>query len=347
MNIYTEEGWLDISMIDAYMDVHNIDQCFIVGARGTGKSYGIQKEILIKGNKFIYARMSAGEIKMISNPEMNPFNAFYDDPDLKEKIFSVKPIPKVENALYLLEGENYIGLCLPLVTFGKYRGMDFHEYKTIFLDEFIPERTIKKTAGTGQALKQAYETVNRNRELKGEKPVRLFAAANSLDMNNEILLEFGLIPMMEKCLKSDKEYWTEGNKILIYPRYSPISAAKAETSLYKGNTGKFGQMALMNEFSDYGKSNIGSRAIKGIKQKIFLAGNFSVYRLDNGEWYFTRCTHIGHKEGFTQVYQDTDYDKRLMLRKFCFLVETYYHGKVIFETPEYELLFLKHFKVKL
>ena len=347
MNIYTPEGWLDISMIDAYMDVHNLDQCFIVGARGTGKSYGIQKKLLMKSKKFIYARMSAGEIKMISNPEMNPFNAFYDDPDLKDRVFSVKPIPKVENALYLVEEKTNIAICLPLVTFGKYRGMDFHEYEYIFLDEFIPERTIKKTPGMGQALKQAYETVNRNRELKGEKAVRLYAAANSLDMNNEILLEFGLIPMMEKCLKSDKEYWIEGNKILIYPQHSPISEAKADTSLYKFGTGKFGEMALKNQFSDYGKSNLGSRSLKGCIQKFCLKGNFSAYRLQNGEWYFTEWKIIGFKVGETIVYQDTDYDKRLMLRKFFFLVELYYNGRVIFETPEYELLFLKHFKVKL
>ena len=175
MNLYTEDGWLDIDSINYFMDEKFLDKCFIVGARGTGKSYGIQKDLIVNGEKFVYIRMSAGEIKMIANPEMNPFNAFYDDPDLKESLFTVRPIPKVENALYLYRDKDLISICLPLVTFGKYRGMDFHEYKSIFLDEFIPERTIKKTPGMGTALKQAYETVNRNRELKGEKPVRLFA----------------------------------------------------------------------------------------------------------------------------------------------------------------------------
>lgn len=344
MNLYTEDGWLDIDSINYFMDEKFLDQCFIVGARGTGKSYGIQKDLIVNKEKFVYVRMSAGEIKMIANPEMNPFNAFYDDPDLKESLFTVRPIPKVENALYLYRDKDLISICLPLVTFGKYRGMDFHEYTSIFLDEFIPERTIKKTPGMGAALKQAYETVNRNRELKGEKPVRLFAAANSLDLNNEILLEFGLIPMIQKCVRTDKEYWIEGNKLLIYPQHSPISEKKKDTSLYKNESGKFSAMALGNQFSDYGDSNIISRNLKGSEYKFILDGNYGVYRLQNGIWYFAS---VMDPRKTTIIYKDTDYDKRLMLRKFYFLVELYYNGKVKFESPEYELKFLNTFKVKL
>ena len=345
MDLYLPEGWLDIESIRQYSNEMGVDQIFIVGARGTGKSYGIQKSIIRREDKFVYLRMSAGEIKMMSNPEMNPFNAFYDDPDLKEHIFSLKPIPKTEAAFYLLDGDDYKAVCLPLATFGKYRGMDFHEYKEMFLDEFIPERTIKKIYGIGTALKQSYETVNRNRELKGEKPVKLWAAANSLDLNNEILLEFGLIPMMEKLLKSGKEIWIEGNKMLIYPQHSPISEKKAQTSLYKNEDGKFSEMALGNQFTDYSRKNIGSRSIKGSDYKFRLVGVFSCYKLQNGEWYFTR-TALYAKPG-TKIFLDNDFDKRRMLRTFYFLADTYLNGKVIFESPDLELQFLNIFKIKL
>lgn len=344
MNLYLPAGWLDIEMIDTYMDVHHIDQCFIVGARGTGKSYGIQKMLVKKNEKFVYSRMSGNEIKMIGNPEMNPFNAFHDDPEMKDLIFSTKPIPKMDYSYYLYVNDNILGICLPLVTFGKFRGVDFHEYTSIFLDEFIPERTIKKTPGMGSALKNAYETVNRNRELKGGRPVKLYAAANSLDMNNEILLEFGLIPMMEKCLKSDKEYWVEGNKILIYPRHSPISEAKSQTSLYRDESGKFSDMALSNEFSDYSRKNIGSRSINGAACRFRLVGCFTMYKLQNGDWY---CTTFSKIKKDTDIYMNNDYDKRCMLNKYYFLATSYMNGRITFERPDLELLFCEYFKIKL
>jgi len=341
MNLYTDEGWLDIEYISTYCDYKGIDQIFIVGARGTGKSYGIQKRLILDKEKFIYTRISGNEIKMINNPEMNPFNAFYDDPDFLSYKFDIKKIPMVDNGLYLLINDKQLGICLPLTTFGKFRGMDFHEYRQIFLDEFIPERTIKKTPGIGQALKQAYETVNRNRELKGEKPVRLWAAANSLDLNNEILLEFQLIPMMEKLIKSDKEVWQEGNKLLIYPQHSPISEKKAGTSLYKNDKGSFSEMALKNQFREYSRSNLGSRSLTGAEPKFTLQGKFSVYRLQNRSWYVTTPKKM------KELYPDKDFNKMQMIRKYYFLAELYLNGRIIFESPELELLFQEAFKIKL
>lgn len=115
------------------------------------------------------------------------------------------------------------------------RSQDFSDVDRIFFEEFIPEKHKRKIKGEGQALLNVYETINRNRELKGEKPVELIMCANGIDLANPILLELGATSIIAKMLANKQRRITIPEKQLyieIIPR-NKVSDLKEETALYK------------------------------------------------------------------------------------------------------------------
>ena len=207
----------------------------IIGPRGCGKTYSVldyEQEVSSATSKFIYMRRDGTEIDGCSSEYGNPFKALNND-----KGYDVHPfqIPKFSGFGIQRGDGDVIGYGVALSIFASMRSQDFSDVDRIFFEEFIPEKHKRKIKGEGQALLNVYETINRNRELKGEKPVELIMCANGIDLANPILLELGATSLIAKMLANKQRRLTIPEKQLyieIIPR-TKVSEAKEQTALYK------------------------------------------------------------------------------------------------------------------
>lgn len=354
MNIYLENGYLNIPEIVKYMDDNSIPYCFFVGQRGVGKSYGVLKYMALEQTEpFVYFRLTPGEVDMLQNPKYNPFKKLNNNENCN---IIMKKTPHVAHDMDIFDmtpgsDRHDIGMATSLDVFAKTRGADLSDVKICFLDEFIPEQTIKKTKGQGFALKQSFETINRNRELEGEKPLKFLCAANTNTLNNEILIEFKLIPMIETMQKKDYEWYVKDNILIIYPMHSRISEQKADTALYRSGAGQgaFREMALNNKFARHYQGNIEQVTLNKTFEMKFFYKDMIFLRCPD-YWYVTEATigALSKVKGNPEkipAYGDTDYEIVQLKRKYYYLTELYFNECIKFERADIELQFVNLFKL--
>ena len=240
----------------------------IIGPRGCGKTYSVldyEQEVSSEASKFIYMRRDGTEIDSCSSDYGNPFKALNSD-----KGYNVHPfqIPKF-NGFGIQRGEgDCIGYGVALSTFASMRSQDFSDVDRIFFEEFIPEKHKRKIKGEGQALLNVYETINRNRELKGEKAVELIMCANGIDLANPILMELGATSLIAKMLANGQRRLTVPEKDLyieLIPR-TKVSDLKQQTALYKLANKEFSIDALETKFRgadlEFVRKNVNLRSYK-------------------------------------------------------------------------------------
>ena len=218
-----------------------------IGGRGTGKTYSALKGVILKGSPFMYVRRTETELANCCNKAYNPFKTLNTDME--------RNIELVSNAdSYIIkENDDNIGVAAALSTFGKFRSADFNEIDYIIFDEFIntnPRQTVKNEADLFFNL---LETVGRNRELQGKKPLKIILLSNSNTINTDILATLKLaevIRIMKE--KGDEIYIDKDRGILIsILKSAKFKEQKSKTALYKLTKGtKYNEMALENEFTD-------------------------------------------------------------------------------------------------
>ena len=258
----------------------------IIGPRGCGKTYSVldyEQEVSSEKSKFIYMRRDGTEIDSCSSEYGNPFKALNTD-----KGYDVHPlqIPKF-NGFGIQRGEvEVIGYGVALSTFASMRSQDFSDVDRIFFEEFIPEKHKRKIKGEGQALLNVYETINRNRELKGERPVELIMCANGIDLANPILMELGATSIIAKMLANGQRRMTIPEKQLyleLIPR-TKVSDLKQNTALYKLANNDFSIDALETRFRgadlEFVRKNVNQRSYK----PEFKFGEYVIF--SNKEHYF-------------------------------------------------------------
>ena len=337
MKMYLPNGYLNMAGI---MEDERYPFVFGTGARGTGKTWGCLHWLMTKtASKFILLRLTQAEAELVASEEANPFKPL--GPEISEHI-KFKKVDKNTTAFFF-DGE-LKGVVMALSTFAKVRGADFSDYDYIFFDEFIPEKHIKKIAHTGEALKNCYETVNRNRELQGKRPVKLVCMSNALNFNNDILIEFHITEPLHRMAQTGQEFFYDNSRglMVIYPQNSPISEKKSETALYKLG-GRYNEMALDNSFREYYDGNIRSMNLKGFKP-MYIFDTLCFYRSVNADrtWYVTSTC----KGNFREEYGNTDFEQMQFVKKHILLHDLYLNKRMVFETAELELRFLDLFKIQ-
>ena len=175
---YTKEGYIDV---DKTLEKDRSTFIFMVGARGIGKTFGFLKYLIDKQIKFIYMRRTQTQIDMIKSDELNPFKAlrielgdaysFMMKRDNKN-ITGVYRTVKDENGIEKPYGDP-VAFMLALSTVSNIRGFDASDVDVLLYDEFISERHEKPIQSEGTAFLNAIETIGRNRELKGRKPLKV------------------------------------------------------------------------------------------------------------------------------------------------------------------------------
>ena len=343
MRLYDSNGYVNIPEILKHEAVF----IFIYGGRGTGKTYGALKEMKEGDHKFIYMRRLQSQTDIVKKDNMQPYKTLNDDMGWTVRPF---PVNKYLSAFYdsttneegkiIPEGDQR-GLLTSLSTFSNLRGVDGSEIDTIIMDEFIPELNERPIKGEADALFNAYETINRNRELKGEEPVKLLCLANSNRIDNPLFMELNLVRKAEKIRKEGKEYlYDPKRKMLLIDLYkSKISEEKSDTALYQLTKGtEFYEMAIRNSFINEERGRIETRPIREYKPVVSI-GEITVYKHKSRKEYYVTT----FKSGSPDTYTTGEKDRERFKKAYFYLWSAYMKRMVVFEEYMSEILFDKYF----
>ena len=326
--IYLPSGYLNIRGILSYKCTFN----FIVGGRATGKTYGALSTVLEDNIKFMLMRRTQAQADLINKPDFSPFKPVCDDKHIEITTASVSKY----NAKFMLDDET-IGYTCALSTIANMRGFDASDVKLLIYDEFIPERHERPIKSEGAAFLNAYETMNRNRELKGKRPLTVLCLANAFDIANPIFLELGLVGICEKMKAKGQELYINRERGILIALLdkSRISQQKKDTALYRVAGGAFADMALANDFSYNDASDIKSRSLKEYKL-ICSIGEISIYKHKSERKYYIS----EHRTGTAPEYKSDEVGlKRYQKNHGLLLYSAYMRGNVQFENMLTKSLF--------
>lgn len=334
MGLYHESGYLNVPWIYR----RGLPWQAITGGRGTGKTYGALKMCLDDKIRFIYLRRTQSQADIVSKPEFSPFKSLEA---AGAPLVESKPITKYNAGFYM--EDNLIGYSAALSTFANIRGFDASDVDLMIYDEFISERHERPIKHEFEALANAYETVNRNRELSGRPPLRILMLSNANDLGNPVFIGLDLVKRAVKMERSGTELFEDRDRgIGLYLlQRSPISDAKSQTALYKVTAGSsFAEMALDNQFtSSRSTTPIRSRRLHELTP-ICAIGNLCFYRVKiDGTIYAS--THIS---GAPERFLMTDTDRERFRRLYAWLYMAYLDKLVECEDAIAESLLQKVFR---
>lgn len=344
MSLYLDNGYLDVEKIISKGDPFN----FIVGGRGIGKTYGAIKYCIDNKIKFIYMRRTDTIIQTIVNGELSPVRPVLED---EGKISETEKINKYITGFYKgIENDNgkivpcgdLLGIAVGLSVIGNMRGWSAADYDILINDEFIPEKHERPLKNEAMAFFNAYETINRNRELKGRKPLQALFLANSNDLTNDYFLTLKLINTVDQMFIQGVESFRDPARgIGVYVLHnSPISEEKKKTALYQLTEGtEYSEMALDNNFVWEDRGTIASRDLREYRSLVRV-GELCIYRHKSKIEYYA-CLHTS---GTPDTYATTDIELRRFTSSYIYLWAAYLQNNIIFETYTCEGLFRKYFK---
>lgn len=343
MKLYLENGYLNIGGILA--QGHPFNFCW--GGRATGKTYGALKHPVENGVKFMLMRRTQAQLDLISKPEFSPFKPLNRDMGWN---VSILPINKYNGGIYnMVESDGKlvpdgapIGYTCALSTIANVRGFDGSDIDLLIYDEFIPEPHARPIKEEHQAFLNAYETINRNRELQGRPPLQVLCLANANTLSNPLFIGLGLVTRAERMNRTGQEYSVDSKRgcLLVNLCKSTISEMKRDTALYRftGDT-EFTKMALTNDFSgEEERGVIGSKPLKEFRP-VIAVGELCIYRHKSNDLYFC-STHIS---GSPPRFGVGDTERARLRRSYSWLWAAYLDNKMEFEERICEILLTKYF----
>lgn len=329
---YDENGYIKI---EALLEC-GVPFIFVTGGRGTGKTYGALKHVVDNDIRVMWMRRTQTETDIVNKPAFHPFKIINTDYGTN---ITTKPAAKGSVAFVDLDDpEHVIGYTCALATIANMRGFDSSDVSLIVYDEFIPERHKAPIRGEGEALMNAYETINRNRELQGRPAVQLLALSNSNRLDNEIFKHLDIIDICAELIScGEREYIDRARGLAVFMLAdSPVSEMKKETALYKLTRGTdFQKMALENIFNDYAEHTSVSRNPAEYKPLVNV-GRLFIYRHKSNGMYYISFRRSGV---FKKAFPATEKGLLAFLKSYPLLYTAYITGRIEFETYAAEVYF--------
>lgn len=329
--LYTKEGWVNWP----YILDRNAAFTMVVGPRGAGKTYGLMKELITRKSRFIYLRRLKTQIDSCGKVSGNPFKRINIDMGINIIPFSVGG--NIEFRYDEKAGE-LAAVGIALSTVATVRGIDFSDFNYIVFDESIAMIGEKPIRNEFDAFLNFYETVNRNREILGERPVQAILLGNANKLSNPYFTGWHFMKTSLRMLKGGQMvYQTPDNtRLMIMLQNSPISKKKAETAAYQNGSEGFLSMALDNAFRT-DETKIHSEPLKEYNHIVSI-GEIGIYRHKAERKYYVSS------KVQTPYYDDFGISIKMFRQDFFMLRVNYLVAKnVLFEDYESELLFREYF----
>lgn len=343
MGLYLPEGYLNWDYIISKGMTWNI----IIGGRGTGKTYGLLKKALVDKVFTMFMRHTQTQIDLVASPEFSPLkpinqdmgwtSPFYDYVTGAKNVYNLYPMEINEKGKAVPCGPP-LGHATALSTIKNLRGFSGQEIKWLILDEFIPEEHEREIKNVGNALFNAYETINRNRELKGEDPLKVFLLANSNNLASEMLITMNLLKIITRMEeKHFTEHLDKKRSLGLWKLDdSPISEQKRDTALYRLAGEQYSAMALDNQFSHKYASDVMSRNLSEYKP-ISAIGELTIYRHKSKDMLYVTT----HRSGSPRIYDTTDFGIKAFRRDHIWLQTLEMKHQIEYETELCHILFTK------
>lgn len=243
-DLYLPEGWIN------WEAVLGLPYTFIVavGGRGGGKTYGSLLWALQHDVRFFYIRRTLKQMKMIVKPKYQPFKKINSNTGR-----NIQPQSDGDDTASFIDKDRQetIGYIGSLSTISNIRGFDGSDVGLMIFDEFIPEPSERILFNQAEAIYNAYETINRNRELEGEPAMRLLFLSNANSIYGDVISDLRIGSLLYEMQESKTELMGDPERgLLVFMPLAPkFKELKAQTALYKLTAGsKFSDMALDNHF---------------------------------------------------------------------------------------------------
>lgn len=329
--LYDKEGWINWPYILSKQAAF----IMVVGARGVGKTYGVMRELRQRKQPFIYLRRLKTQIDNCGKNTGNPFKRLNMDYG-----WNILPFSVGGNIEFRENDRNgdLVAVGVALSTVATVRGIDFSDFNYIVFDEAVAMIGEKPIKNEFEAFLNFYETVNRNRELIGERPVQAILLGNANKLSNPYFTGWHFMKTSLKMLRGKQMVYQtpDSSRIMIMLQDSPISKRKAETAVYQNGTDGFVSMALDNVFRT-DETKIKSEPLKEYNHLVSI-GEIGIYRHKSERRYYVSS------KVQTPYYDDFGISLKMFRQDFIMLRVNYLIAKnVLFEDYESELLFREYF----
>ena len=327
--IYDSAGWVNWPYIINRHCAFNM----IVGARGVGKTYGLMKECILAGRKFIYLRRLKSQLDQCVSADGNPFKRLNTD-----NAWSITPKRTTGGVLFQTAEGDLVSVGVALSTVANVRGFDYSDFDCIIFDEAVASDGERPINHEFEAFLNFYETVNRNRELAGEDPVQCFLLGNANRLTNPYYSGWHFMRTALKMIQGRQMVWRsgDGTRLMVLLLDSRISARKADTALYANASTGFLSMALDNAFRT-DATQIRSMPLAEFNHVVSI-GDIGIYRHKSKRLYYVSST--AHKS----EYEPYGISLKMFQNDFYSLRLYYLIQKIVyFENYECELIFRELF----
>lgn len=327
MGIYLPSGFVNMRAIIGC----GCPFIIVMGGRGTGKTYGALETVLEDRRPFVLMRRTDKQISIITKPEFSPFAPINRAHGWNYGAYKIGR-DQYGIAQLLEDGKpdgDAIGYAIALSTFANVRGINADAVEIIIHDEVIPEKHEKAIKDEGDALLNAYETINRNRELQGRPPLLYLGMTNANRPDSPIFEALGVSRQLER-MQARRQVCSimRDRGIALYNLAdSPISGQKARTALYQLTAGTdFEKMAIQN---DYGgdRSQVRPSPLAEYRPVVRI-GSLCIYRHKNRPEYYAST----HTTGSPPAYGTDDMELRRFVRDHAELWRAQLERKIFFET---------------
>ena len=331
--LYDRNGWVNWG----YILDRQAAFTMVVGARGVGKTYGLMKELITRKQPFIYLRRLKTQLDNCGKVTGNPFKRLNMDNG-----WNILPYSIGGNIEFRQNDKNgdLVAVGVSLSTVATVRGIDFSEFNYIVFDEAIAMIGEKPIKNEFEAFLNFYETVNRNREIIGEKPVQAILLGNANKLSNPYFTGWHFMKTSLKMLRGKQMVYQtpDSSRIMIMLQDSPISKKKAETATYQNGSDGFISMAIDNAFRT-DETKIKSEPLKEYNHIVSI-GEIGIYRHKSERKYYVSS------KVQTPYYDDFGISLKMFRQDFIMLRVNYLIAKnVLFEDYESELLFREYFEL--
>lgn len=339
MKLFDNDGWPNFSETDGILS-SPANIIMIWGGRGTGKTYTCLKDTLDAGKDLLFLRRTPGQVDTIAaDPSMWPFSPINRDTGrliMPERVKGLRGMYRIMDEQDQ-DNPRQVGMVSSVVTLGRTRGFSSDTTERIILDEYQKDELDYYRKGEGLGLANIYETVNRNRELKGKEPCKLILMSNAVGMANPYYMQWDVVDIIDKMIGTRRRwmYLPDRGIMLVDLADSPVAERKKDTALYRSLAGTdFYRSALENQYAGEEKSRTESRDLIQYRP-VVCVGRLCIYRHKSNDSYYV-CEHMS---GAAPVYGTGHYDLLRFRQRYARLYGSYMARKIIFERYSDEIYF--------
>ena len=331
MELYLPNNYLNMAGI--LRDPHPF--IIVVGARGTGKTYGALTGALDQDLKFIYFRRTQKIIDAVTDPALHIFKRINQD-----RQRDIQP-GRSSGLVRFMEKETCVGYAAGLSTFANVRGFDGSDIDLIIYDEFIPEPTERVMFNAYTALLNAVETIGRNRELEGRPPVKTLLLSNSDLIYSDIVTGLKIGDRLLAMQESGVEMLDVSPELLIIrPTGEAFREQKRDTALYRLTSGQsYAAVALDNAFPIEDRERIKNRPLAEYRPLAAIGGICLYKHKSGGSYYVTdKIT------GAPKLYASDPADEKRFVREWLPVWRAHLKRKVFFSGIDVQTRFKQLFE---